>query len=108
MRRLIPPRPSDLIEDRELLEAYLDDALRCLSSMEQASLAIEANPTEKEPVQQFCRELHTLKGASATVGFSALATYLHDLETSLEDLFSGDTVTVEVEPSICGSRSRPR
>lgn len=89
---------QNLVEDRELLEAYMDDALRCLGSMEQATLAIEAQPEEQEAVRQFCRELHTLKGASATVGLTALATYLHELESSLEGLFDDDALPIEVEP----------
>ena len=76
---------QELMEDRELLEAYLDDALRCLSSMEQSALATENAPADKEPTEQFCRELHTLKGASATVGLANLASYIHDVETSLEE-----------------------
>ncbi len=83
--------------DRELLEAYLDDAHRCLGSMEQAALAIEMSPGEKEPVQQFCRDLHTLKGASATVGLSELASYLHHLETSLAEMFADKSAMVEAE-----------
>ena len=84
--------------DRELLEAYLDDANRCLSSMEQAALAMESSSDAMDAVPQFCRELHTLKGASATVGLSELATYLHELETSLQEIFADTTNFVTVEP----------
>ena len=79
-----------LADDPEMLEAYLDDALRCVASMEKAAMAIEENGQDREPVRQFCRELHTLKGASATVGLSELAAYLHELETSLESLFGNE------------------
>ncbi len=88
----------ELAHDRELLEAYLDDALRCLSSMEQAALTLESSPDDQESVQQFCRELHTLKGASATVGLSKLAADLHQLESSLDKVFNDETTRVEVEP----------
>lgn len=72
---------KQLADDPEMLEAYLDDALRCVASMEQAALAIEQDDRDREPVRQFCRELHTLKGASATVGLSELASTLHELES---------------------------
>ena len=89
---------KQLADDPEMLEAYLDDALRCVASMEQAALAIEQDDTDREPVRQFCRELHTLKGASATVGLSELASTLHELESSLEDLFSDDQAKVNADP----------
>ena len=81
--------------DHEMLEAYLDDAGGCVASMEKSVLALESEPNQPEPVRQFCRELHTLKGASATVGLSGLATFLHNLETKLESLFDGDQCNAE-------------
>ena len=81
--------------DHEMLEAYLDDASGCVASMEKSVLALEAEPSQADPVRQFCRELHTLKGASATVGLSGLATFLHNLETKLESLFDGDQCQAE-------------
>lgn len=99
-----PPEGADvaaaqaLADDPEMLEAYLDDALRCVASMEQASLQVEQDASDREPIQQFCRELHTLKGASATVGLSELAAYLHELESSLETIFDDETLTVDADP----------
>ncbi len=96
-----PPAGADvaaaqaLADDPEMLEAYLDDALRCVASMEQASMQVEQDPSDREPIQQFCRELHTLKGASATVGLAELAAYLHDLESSLESIFDDETADVD-------------
>jgi len=89
---------KQLADDPEMLEAYLDDALRCVASMEQAALAIEQDDRDREPVRQFCRELHTLKGASATVGLSELASTLHELESSLEEMFSDDQAKVDADP----------
>ena len=86
---------SQLQFDHEMLEAYLDDAGGCVASMERSVLALESEPNQPEPVRQFCRELHTLKGASATVGLSGLATFLHNLETKLESLFDNDKCNAE-------------
>ena len=66
--------------------------------MEQAALAMESSPDSTDAVPQFCRELHTLKGASATVGLSELASYLHELETSLHAMFADDSASATVEP----------
>ena len=88
----------ELASDGDLLQAYLDDALRCLASMEQAAMKIEESPQDHETARQFCRELHTLKGASGTVGLHGLATKLHNLESSLEQLFENDSDKVDADP----------
>lgn len=75
-----PPPPDRVEIDEELLGAYLDDAGKCLASMEECLLAFEENSGDREALRQFCRELHTLKGASASVGLHSLAHYLHELE----------------------------
>ena len=79
---------EELRADGEMLDAYLDDVLRCVAAMESAALALDANPGDKESIQAFCRELHTLKGASATVGLNGLATRMHNLESYLEEVFA--------------------
>ena len=81
---------EELRSDPEMLEAYLDDSLRCVAAMESAALSLDEKPGDKESIRAFCRELHTLKGASATVGLSGLAKRMHDLETSLEEVFAAD------------------
>ena len=81
---------EELRSDPEMLEAYLDDSLRCVAAMESAALSLDEKPDDKDSIRAFCRELHTLKGASATVGLSGLAKQMHDLETSLEEVFAAD------------------
>ena len=71
---------EEVRDDIELREAYLDDANRCLSAMEQVVLQAEEQANTTECVLEFCRQLHTLKGASASVGLSDLAKYLHEVE----------------------------
>ena len=78
-----PPQTVELSPD--MLEAYLEDACACLASMERAALDLENDPTNSQPITQLCRELHTLKGASASVGLSDLATQLHEVEETLEN-----------------------
>ena len=53
--------------------------------MEQAALELESGGGEAA-VQKLCRALHTLKGASASVGFTNLGGYLHQLEEWLEQV----------------------
>lgn len=74
----------DQINDVELIPAYVDDAQQCLAGMEVALMTLEQNPADVQPLRQFCRELHTLKGASGTVGLLRLSQYLHDVESDIE------------------------
>ncbi|QEG41045.1 hybrid sensor histidine kinase/response regulator [Roseimaritima ulvae] len=82
--------------DPELRAAFLDDASSCVSSMESALLRLESNPQDSESLNQICRELHTLKGASGSVGLCELADHLHALEDRLrDDLQAGRKPDVE-------------
>ncbi len=71
--------------DPELREAFLDDASSCVCSMEDALLRLESDASHADSLNQICRELHTLKGASASVGLTDLADQLHQLEDTLRD-----------------------
>ncbi len=76
--------PPELMADADLRDAFLDDANRCLAAMESVVLDAKTSDDDAARAQTFCRQLHTLKGASASVGLESLATYLHDLEEWLQ------------------------
>ncbi len=81
--------------DEEIKEAYLDDARRGLAEIESALMQFEER-TDTQQLQQVCRELHTLKGASASVGLQCFATFIHRLEEELQDALSApDGLDVE-------------
>lgn len=92
---------TDSIEDLltlvpELREAFMDDASSCLGSIENALLRLESNPHDQKSLNEILRELHTLKGASGSVGFTALADQIHQLEETLrEDETAGRAPTIE-------------
>jgi chemotaxis protein histidine kinase CheA/ActR/RegA family two-component response regulator len=79
-----PPAPVALDMGPELLEAYLDDASAGVGRLEQLVLAVERDPHDESLHRQICRELHTLKGASASVGLPDLAAYLHAVEDYID------------------------
>jgi chemotaxis protein histidine kinase CheA/ActR/RegA family two-component response regulator len=79
-----PPEQHETINDPEMLAAYADDAQLCLGEMEGCLLNSGADGTSEEAQRNFCRQLHTLKGASGTVGLALLAGYLHDVESWIE------------------------
>ncbi|MEZ6138496.1 MAG: Hpt domain-containing protein [Pirellulaceae bacterium] len=82
--------------DPELREAFMDDASSCLSSLQQALLRLESNAKDAESLKQILRELHTLKGASGSVGLVDLAEQIHQLEETLrEDQAAGREPSVD-------------
>ena len=93
--RLLLQQTVDL--EPELLEAYLDDAARCLASLEAATLRLEQVPHDRSSLKQVCRELHTMKGASASVGLNDLANYLHAVEESLQHACESPSGSIQVE-----------
>jgi chemotaxis protein histidine kinase CheA/ActR/RegA family two-component response regulator len=76
--------PQELRDSAEMREAFLDDALRCLQEMEQVAMDTSGDAVAR--CQSFCRQLHTIKGAGASVGLHALAAYLHDVEEWLSEV----------------------
>ena len=80
---------NELVDD-ELRCAFMDDAMRCLSSMESSLLSLESNPTDPAPLQTIGRELHTLKGASASIGLARLADYVHQVEDAIGEIEKSD------------------
>ena len=113
--------PQQVEMDSELLEAYLEDVEQCLGSMERSVLRHEQNPQSSESIQQVERDLHTLKGASASVGLSKLAEHIHGVEEWLQSqersdhgiqldpvLNCVDAVRMQVESLQRLASSRPR
>ncbi len=83
-RRLLDSR-SFLSLSLELQAAFLEDATRCIARLQSALLQLKAHDAHEPSLNQVRRELHTLKGASATVGLEDWAEYLHQLEDCLQD-----------------------
>jgi len=79
-----PPQEPETIDDPEMVAAFADDAQQGLAEMETCLLNLESGHGADEALRSFCRQLHTLKGASGTVGLSRLAGYLHNLESYIE------------------------
>lgn len=75
---------AEICDDPDLRDAFLQDARGCLGAIEQNILSMEGQDDQAETLRRICRELHTLKGASASIGFRELATFLHDVEESIE------------------------
>lgn len=94
----LTPPPADEVEvDADLFEAFMDDATRGLETIEQALLDLESNPGDSAQITNIGRELHTIKGASATVGWANLAAFIHEVEELIRrTIDANDAITSDL------------
>jgi len=67
----------------ELRELFFESAAEILQAMNEAGLALEERPNDKESLRRVRRAVHTLKGDSAACGFRELSELAHELEDVL-------------------------
>ena len=70
-------------------EAFFEESFEALDSMEAALLKLDIGAPDKELINTIFRVAHSIKGGSATFGFSDIASFTHSLETLLDELRSG-------------------
>jgi two-component system chemotaxis sensor kinase CheA len=70
-------------------DAFFEESFEALDSMEAALLKLDIGAPEPELVNTIFRVAHSIKGGSATFGFSDIASFTHSLETLLDELRSG-------------------
>ena len=82
----------------ELREIFFESAEEILQAMNEAGLAIEEHPEDKENIRRVRRAVHTLKGDSAACGFRELSELAHELEDVLtpESATSASAAVAEV------------
>ncbi|MFN8572866.1 MAG: chemotaxis protein CheA [Gemmatimonadaceae bacterium] len=73
-------------------DLYLTESRDHLTAAGEALLALERNPTAAEPLDALFRAVHTLKGMSGVMGYQAVATLSHEMETLLAAVRAGDRV----------------
>lgn len=61
-----------------------------LSAINRALLALEQGEAMREPVDSIFRGVHTIKGMSATMGYTAVAEFSHELESLLDKVRTGE------------------
>ena len=91
---------SDYLDpnNEELLQDFFAEAEQQVETLESNILVIENDPTNHDAIDEIFRAAHTLKGGSATVEMTELATFCHDVEDLL-DALRGGTATV-TEPIV--------
>src|ERR1039457_4699672 len=70
-------------------ETFFEESFEALGSMEAALLKLSAGEADAELINMIFRVAHSIKGGSATFGFTDVAAFTHTLETLLDQLRSG-------------------
>src|SRR3569832_1472213 len=79
---------SMTIDLTQLHDAFFEESFEALDSMEAALLKLDIGAPDKELINTIFRVAHSIKGGSATFGFSDIASFTHSLETLLDALRS--------------------
>lgn len=69
-----------------LLRTFLDEAAELVATVEASLLHMEERGGDATMLNQLMGALHTLKGASATVGLGELCELVHEMEDAVDDV----------------------
>lgn len=85
------------MEVSQYLNVFMDECYEHLQILNQSLLTLEKEPDNIELLNSIFRAAHTLKGASATMGFNKMASVTHAMEDVLSLLRQNE---LEVSPEI--------
>ena len=74
-------------------KVFFEESFEHLANMENGLLGLEASDNDPELINVIFRGAHSIKGGSGTFGFLSVSEFTHLVETLLEHLRSGITVT---------------
>lgn len=77
------------IDLSQFSQVFFEESLEGLESMESELLKLDVNEPEDESINTIFRAAHSIKGGSATFGFTQVANYTHLLETLLDEIRDG-------------------
>lgn len=82
------------MDTTQYLDIFIDESTEHLEVLYEQLLTLEKNPADKAIIGEIFRAAHTLKGMSATMGYTDIASLTH----KLENIFDGiryDQITVQ-------------
>jgi two-component system chemotaxis sensor kinase CheA len=77
------------MEINQYLTMFIDESKEHLQALNENLLKLEKNPEDLSIVQDIFRSAHTLKGMSATMGFTDLSSLTHEMENVLDRVRNG-------------------
>ena len=78
------------MDSAQYAELFLTESREHVSAINHSLLELERGVGGDEPVGAIFRGVHTIKGMSATMGYSAVASLSHELETLLDRVRRGE------------------
>ncbi len=78
------------IDFSEFMDVFLQEASEQLEKLDDGLLRLEKTPQNTDILNEIFRAAHTLKGSSASMGFSHIRDLTHDAENLLDALRSAD------------------
>jgi two-component system chemotaxis sensor kinase CheA len=72
-------------------ETFRQEARELLDQLEAGLLDLEQDPSNSDLINSTFRALHTIKGSGAMFGFTAVAEFVHDFETTFDRVRKGQT-----------------
>lgn len=70
-------------------QVFIEESIEGLDVMESALMELDPDNIESETINSIFRSAHSIKGGSATFGFTAIAEFTHVLETLLDQVRAG-------------------
>ena len=78
------------IDMSQFYQTFFDESFEGLETMESGLLGLDVGAADDEIVNDIFRAAHSIKGGSATFGFTAVAEFTHVMETLLDEMRAGD------------------
>jgi len=83
------------VDSAQYAELFLTESREHVSAINHSLLELERGEGGAEPVGAIFRGVHTIKGMSATMGYTSVASLSHELETLLDNVRRGTRVVDE-------------
>lgn len=68
------------------LPLFIEETKENLQQMSEKLLSLENNPSDAEAINEIFRAIHTIKGMSATMGYTDISNLAHEAENLLDDV----------------------
>jgi two-component system, chemotaxis family, sensor kinase CheA len=73
-------RMNDILEDREIADIFIEEAVAIMGELEPLILGLENAPDDMDAVNTIFRLLHTIKGGSTVINRPIITNFIHHYE----------------------------